>query len=216
MAIELDHIFVCTSAGAPEADRLLRFGLSEGPSNRHEGQGTANRRFSFKNAMLELFWVSSEKEARSDRTRRTLLWERWSGRGSVASPFGICLRPRDAQTDQASFPGWDYRPSYLPSPLAMQVAEAGLDEPMWIYFDVLTRSRREQYFVEHPAGIREITNLVLTCPAPLRSPAAQMVVEARVLSTKPGTEHLLEIEFDHSRRQGVEDFRPQLPLVFKF
>ena len=216
MAIELDHIFVCSSPGAPEADRLLRFGLKEGPSNRHEGQGTANRRFSFKNAMLELLWVSDEKEARSDRTRHTLLWERWSARGSIASPFGVCLRPRDAQTDQTIFPGWDYRPSYLPSTVAMHVGEAGLDEPMWIYLDVLTRSQRERHFVEHPAGIRDITNLVLTCPTPLRSPAARMVVDARVLSTKPGTQHLLEIEFDQSRCQRVEDFRPQLPLIFKF
>jgi hypothetical protein len=98
----------------------------------------------------------------------------------------------------------------------MRVGEAGLDEPMWIYLEVLTRSQRERYFVEHPAGIREITNLTLTCPVPLRSPAAQMVVDARVLSSKPGTEHLLEIEFDDSRRQRVEDFRPRLPLIFKF
>ena len=216
MAIELDHIFVCTSPGAPEADRLLQFGLREGLSNRHEGQGTANRRFSFKNAMLELIWVSDEKEARVDRTRRTLLWERWSGRESLASPFGICLRPGGAQTDQTSFPGWDYRPSYLPSPLAMHVGEAGLDEPMWVYLDFLTRSEREGHFVEHPAGIREITSLVLTSPVSLRSHAAQVVVDAKVLSTKPGTKHLLEIEFDHSRRQRVEDFRPQLPLIFKF
>ena len=216
MAIELDHIFVCTSPGAPEADRLLQFGLREGPSNRHEGQGTACRRFSFKNAMLELLWVSDEKEARTDRTRPTLLWERWSGRGSLASPFGICLRPRGAQTDQTSFPGWDYRPSYLPSPLAMHIGEAGIDEPMWVYLDVLRRSQREGHFVRHPAGLREISSLVLTCPVSLRSQAARVVIDARVLSTKPGTEHLLEIEFDDSRRQRVEDFRPRLPLIFKF
>jgi hypothetical protein len=39
---------------APEAERIAAFGLCEGPSNVHPGQGTANRRFFFRNAMLEL------------------------------------------------------------------------------------------------------------------------------------------------------------------
>jgi hypothetical protein len=52
MRIELDHLFVCASPGAPEAEKLVEFGLQEGPPNQHPGQGTANRRFSFANAMI--------------------------------------------------------------------------------------------------------------------------------------------------------------------
>lgn len=58
MQIELDHLFVCTNPGAPEAEKLVRFGLHEGPPNQHPGQGTANCRFVFANAMIELLWVS--------------------------------------------------------------------------------------------------------------------------------------------------------------
>ena len=54
MQIELDHLFVCTARGAPEAERLVQFRLREGPPNQHPGQGTANRRFAFANAMIEL------------------------------------------------------------------------------------------------------------------------------------------------------------------
>ena len=54
MEIELDHIFVWTTCGAPEADCLRDFGLVEGSANRHPGQGTACRRFFFHNAMIEL------------------------------------------------------------------------------------------------------------------------------------------------------------------
>ncbi len=58
---ELDHVLVCTQVGAPEAEALVDFGLSEGSANRHPGQGTANRRFFFRNAMIELaFVVDSE------------------------------------------------------------------------------------------------------------------------------------------------------------
>jgi len=45
MAIELDHLFICVSIRAPEADRLAAFGLTEGTPNTHPGQGTACRRF---------------------------------------------------------------------------------------------------------------------------------------------------------------------------
>ena len=113
MQIELDHLFVCTSVGAPEAERLVQFGLHEGPPNQHPGQGTACRRFSFANAMIELFWVSDAREAQSESTRRTLLWERWSGRQSDASPFGICVRPVRAQDAGSPFLAWEYRPAYF-------------------------------------------------------------------------------------------------------
>jgi hypothetical protein len=32
MTIELDHLFICTEVGAPEADQLVAFGLTEGTS----------------------------------------------------------------------------------------------------------------------------------------------------------------------------------------
>src|SRR5437899_5800140 len=79
MAFELDHVIICADSDAPEAERLIQFGLREAPPNQHPGQGTANRRFFFANAMIELLWVRDPAEAQSERTRRTLLWERWSG-----------------------------------------------------------------------------------------------------------------------------------------
>lgn len=48
----LDHIFICVQPGASEAEALIDFGLTEGSPNRHQGQGTANRRFFFRNAFL--------------------------------------------------------------------------------------------------------------------------------------------------------------------
>jgi hypothetical protein len=62
MPIELDHVFICTAPDAPEAEKLVQFGLREGPPNQHPGQGTACRRFAFVNAMIELLWVRNEVE----------------------------------------------------------------------------------------------------------------------------------------------------------
>src|SRR5215813_15619622 len=139
MQIELDHLFVCTAPGAREAEKLVQFGLHEGPPNHHDGQGTACRRFSFANAMIELFWVSDRREAQNQRTRRTLLWERWSGRQSNASPFGVCVRPFHPQETGSPFPGWEYRPAYLPEPLSIVIGDAGMEEPMWVYLSFMRR-----------------------------------------------------------------------------
>ena len=215
MRLELDHLFVLTSRDAPEAEVLLKFGLREGPPNSHPGQGTANRRFAFFNAMIELLWVSDEMEARSARTRRTMLWERWSGRGDNASPFGICVRPAATERSEIPFASWEYRPEYLSTPLVMQVGEAGFEEPMWIYLDFMRRSQREKWFKEHRAKIREITGLTLTSPVPIRSDASRKIVEDGVLEVRAGMEPLLEVEFDGGHRNTRVDFRAHLPLAFR-
>lgn len=215
MRIELDHLFICTAPGAPEAERLVQFGFNEGPPNQHPGQGTACRRFSFVNAMIELLWVSDAREAQGQSTRRTMIWERWISRQKNASPFGICVRPINPKSRGLPFPAWEYRPVYLPDPLSMQIGEAGIEEPMWIFLSFMRRSHREEWFTEHPIATREITRLTLTTPVPLRSGASQKMVESAVLATRPGATSVLEIEFDGGRRGETADFRPYLPVVFR-
>lgn len=188
MAAELDHLFICVSPGAPEAERLIELGLVEGPRNTHPGQGTANRRFFFENGMLELIWVADEAEAQSEMARPTLLWERWSQRNSGASPFGVILRPVD-DDPTPPFAGWTYSPPYFEG-RSLHIANTGIDVPMLAFFPIARRRVYGQRFVEHPAGWREITAY-------------------RVESTP---EHLLEIEFDHASRGEVLDLRQHLPL----
>lgn len=215
MQIELDHLFVCTAPGAPEAEKLVQFGLHEGPPNQHPGQGTACRRFSFANAMIELFWISDASEAQSQSTKRALFWERWSGRQGNASPFGICMRPVNPQDTESPFPAWEYRPAYLPEPLVMHIGEAGIDEPMWVHLSFMRRAQREGWFTEHPIGVREITRLTLATPTPLRSDASQKIVKSGILGTRTGATSLLEIEFDGNWRNEYMDFRPYLPFIFQ-
>lgn len=66
--MEVDHIFICVQSGAPEAETLKKFGLTEGSSNKHPGQGTQNRRFFFKNSFIELIFLNNPEEASSDLT----------------------------------------------------------------------------------------------------------------------------------------------------
>ncbi len=104
--IEFDHLFILTSASAPEVDQLVEFGLSEGQRNIHPGQGTTCRRIFFHNAMLEFLWVSDESEVRNEIITPTRLWERSRYRQSGYSPFGLCVRPvmSKGRGDQTGLP----------------------------------------------------------------------------------------------------------------
>jgi len=97
----------------------------------------------------------------------------------------------------------------------MCIGEVGIEEPMWVYLSFMRRAQREQWFIEHPMGVREITGLTLTSLVPLRSAVAQRIVESGVLSARTGTTSLLEIEFDNERRNERVDFRRHLPFVFQ-
>jgi hypothetical protein len=98
----------------------------------------------------------------------------------------------------------------------MHIGETSVEEPMWVYLSFMRRTNREQQFMEHPIGIREITGLTVTTIAPLSSSVSQSVVQSGVLSTRTGSEHLLEIYFDGARRKETLDLRPHLPIIFRF
>jgi hypothetical protein len=211
MPVELDHLFVCTSRGAPEAKYFAWFGLIEGPANVHPGQGTANRRFFFENAMLELLWIEDPGEAQNEQTAPTKLWDRWSGRlDGATSPFGIVMRPTHPEAVTPPFASWVYTPDYFPDGMSLHIGDAGIDEPMWVFMP-LSRQRRIE-IPEHPNGIREITALRLTSPKPLRSCAAAALP---ILTVECGSTHLLTIEFDHGAQDESTDLRPHLPLILK-
>ena len=218
--VEIDHVFVSASVGAPEAQRLIDLGLVEGSSNRHPGQGTANRRFFFANAMLELIWVENEAEARSEDepARRLHLWERWSGRDAGACPFGVCLRPRAGQSDVAPFPAWEYRPVYAPAGMPIANNSTVDTEPLVFYIpthrrmDTAPPDQRQPYV--HALPIRELTSLRMFAPG-AATPSAAMLAALRggAFSFEPAARPLLELGFDGERRGQRADLRPELPLV---
>ena len=225
MAIEFDHTFSCTAVGPPEADLLVAFGLTEGTSNRHPGQGTTSRRFFFRNAMLELLWVHDEREARSPFTAPTRLWERWRYRSTRYSSFGVCFRPspRGAPTQPAlPFETCGYRPSYLPPELRIEVAtETVNSEPMLFFISFGNRPDavlvgNHQPLV-HPKGFGEITALRITLPhhRPM-SREVRAVQEAGLVSFDTGGGYLMNVELDHGVKRCSMDFRPALPLRLRW
>ncbi len=220
MALEFDHLFICTDSGACEADLLASMGLLEGTANTHPGQGTANRRFFFHNAMLELLWVHNAEEATSDPVRPTRLWERWTNRLSGACPFGISLRPAAGGGNGIALSGWDYRPPYLPESVRIVVGANSdvLAEPM--LFQIPFGKRPDQYPADkmqplaHPAGMREVTRVELVSPAAQSpSPQLQAVTATDQIRLRAGSEYCVELGFDGEVQGRRLDCRPGLPLV---
>ena len=220
--MEFDHLFVSTSRGAPEADELVRAGFAEGTSNAHPGQGTACRRFFFRNAYLELLWVRDEAEARSHPVDRTRLWERWRSGETGYSPFGIGLRSPSQGDGSAELPfeTWAYRPAYLPAPLHIDVAESRSPaEPL--IFRIPGR-RPDAYDAEraqplvHDSGAEEITSITITLSHMGASPLLEAVERAGVVTFCPGPSPLAEVVLDGWRHGLGLDLRPGLPLVVRW
>lgn len=220
--MEVDHIYICTEKKAPAGEKLIDFGLIEGFCNTHPGQGTANRRFYFHNMMLELLWVESLNEVQSERTKPMRLYERCEERKRDISPFGIGFRPTYELDERAPFKSWDYHPIYLPNFLKIQVAEdTELSEPMYFYLSFV--KRQDEYEegkkepMNHKIPLREVTNIkVYVNQKNDLSEAARIINDLDHISIKLSEENLLELEFDNGVHGKLQDFRPELPLMFRW
>lgn len=236
MTFEFDHLFICTDVAAENADRLVSLGIVEGSSSQHPGQGTANRRFFFHNAMVEFLWVHDSTEAQSEAICRTRLWERWHGHTCVSRgqrnrvcPFGICLRPSkgsgeavpsELRSALCAFPSWEYHPPYLPASLSIAVGNNSeeLAEPM--LFQIPFGKRPDQASpekaqpLEHPLGLREITRVEVVTPVATRpSPELQAVLDTQQVKLSTGEDYCIELGFDGEAQKQHVDFRPDLPLI---
>jgi hypothetical protein len=216
VAVEVDHLFVLVAAGGPEASRLIAAGLTEGPPNVHPGQGTANRRFFFDDAMLELLWVADPAETEAGPARATGLVERWRGRATGACPFGIAVRPRPGTPPEAPFAGWRYAPPYLPPPAWILVADScrELREPFLFYVPVGDPPvhLRVGAPVRHRAGIRRLTAVRLESATDCQ-PGTRAALAAADVAVARGPADLLRLGFDGERAGQRADLRPDLPLV---
>ena len=216
----LDHLVLICDPGAPQADALTALGLIEGSANVHHGQGTANRRFFFENAYIELLWVDDLDESRQEPSFRTRLWERWMRRHDGACPFGIALRPSDPADaeEPPPFPTWAYHAPYLPAPVAIGIALASpLAEPEFLYINFATAPRdKAREPLEHPLGLREITHVRIATPGGAQSQGAKTASALGIASFVAGSDYVAELFFDGALKGETADLRPQLPLLLRW
>ncbi len=217
---ELDHLFVATAPEAPGIEEILALGLCEGTRNVHPGQGTANRRIFFHNAMIEFLWVTDVAQASSHAIRRTRLAERCDPTRQDVCPFGICLRTKDGAEHPPPFTYWDYRPPYLPPGMAIPMATNSdeLTEPL--IFAIPFGGRPDHYPadrrqpIDHPLALREVTKVGLVLPASMvYSSAVRYLLENGLVEIVPGTCYQLLLEFDQAAQGESASLAPLLPLT---
>ena len=95
MRLELDHLFVFSTRGLPEAKLLLDAGFVLSESVTHVGQGTRSRFIFLERVALEFIWVHSIHEARANALRLDRRAD-LVGRG-LASPVGLAMRGNDGE-----------------------------------------------------------------------------------------------------------------------
>ena len=221
MSYVLDHIFLLVNEGAPEADAIARLGFLEGSPNSHPGMGTANRRFFFDHAMLELLYVRDPAEAQSEPIKPAGIWERSRYRETGASPFAIIIR-RGEEGEPIPFETWAWTPPFLPAGVALMAGKtASLEEPFVFVNRVGPRAHPfpddKPEPIEHPAGPRRITNARITYrqSAPPSEPL-QVIQQLGLATFQHGTEPLLELTLDGGQGNTTHDLRPTLPVILRW
>jgi hypothetical protein len=213
VTVELDHFFIVTRPGAPEADRLAALGLAEGTPNAHPGQGTANRRFFFANAMLELIYIRDRQEVATGEAGKLRMAER--ARTAAASPFGLVFRSTSPETS-SPFPGWRYAADYLPEGSHFLVGENSdrFDEPLCIVMPFGVPAPSGQPAPSHP--FTAVTSVHVGVPATSPSAVLAAVDGIGPLSIAPDRPHLMELEFNDGAAGQEEDLRRELPLIIRW
>jgi hypothetical protein len=214
--LELDHMFVAVTHGAPEISGLVGAGFKEGERNCHAGQGTASTGVFFENSYVELLWLEDRHEAESASIRRTCLAQRADPRQNVM-PFGFGFRPAKDSEGSYPFGTWDYRPPYLPAGAVIPtgINSDRLAEPL--FFILPWKSGPGYECPTHPNGARRVTKVSLTNnqvddqSAEFAAFCALGLVEVSVGSTP-----LLEVELDDCGAGMSLDMRPEVPLVVRW
>jgi hypothetical protein len=213
MTIVLDHFFILTDPGAPQAALLSGLGLLEGAPNNHPGQGTANRRFFFSNSMLELIYIRDYDEAISGPGSRLRLVERDAG--ASASPFGLIFRAGSGRTGEP-FPGWRYYPEYLDDGGFFYIGENSelLAEPLCVYMPFHFPAPGPQ---AQSAGLfASITELRISVPVDRPSPVLETIAGNELISLRLNEPHRMELVFNENKEGKFMDFRPELPLLIQW
>ena len=211
MNLELHHIFILVDTGAEVAERLSSIGMREGKRNRHEGQGTSNRRFNFSNGTLELLWIHDEEEALNGPGRNMLLAERASE--ETASPFGIIVNRKDNTSLEMPFEGWKYEPTYFQRSWAFHIGDNSnnLIEPLCVYMPFIEPGMSSGS--DENTDIGPISKVKVYTPAEPMSNVLAVVNTADRLLIEYGNEHLMEVTFDDNKAGLSKDFRPDIPLI---
>lgn len=228
--VELDHLFIWVSKGAPEAKAFEAIGLQPyGEATQHIGQGTASKVFIFENAYLELIWIEDEQAAAKNAARSAIDMRgraRWRQTG--ASPFGIGLHYLQGKASPAPFPTIPYWCEWMRPDTTIEFSKAitAQSEPMYFilpnYLSVSDSALRE--FLRNrsssmkPQGlaVKRITDVRINTAAKKLTTTAAMLTRNGVVTIKGSKTAVMELTFDAGKQGKRLDLQATLPLIIKY
>ena len=231
-ALEVDHIMIHVSAGAPEREALTRAGFTVAPDlNQHEGQGSSSVMVEFANGFLELAWrdtsvsITPRLEPVATRYDRMSAWKT-----SGWSPLGIGLRRARGAPDSLPFPTRSVRSPWMEPGASLEIISAQddtLGPRLWVVprsmaADGLGASASERRRLSkpdafvHANGAHAITAVRVISPRASRTAATGLVAANGPVVFVDGAGWLIEVTFDGGRRHVSRDLRPDLPLLCHF
>jgi len=221
-ALEVDHVYIQASPGAPEARLFTDAGFLIRPDTTfHGGQGTASLAMLFDNMYLELIWVTDSAELRAADEP---LAQRFLSPGPGTSPFGLGLRSLDTVAPMPFVTRPYYRDWMAPG-TSIQFASSLPTEPMIFVvppsmaLTAMTAGRPPLTTVlPHATGSNVVTAVGLGGGgARARSEAFDALVRSGVVQWVSGEGGIfLELELDGGRAGRTLDARPTLPVVIRY
>jgi hypothetical protein len=204
--MDIDHIFIFTEGKGKAADQLVSFGLTEGSSRIHKGQGTTNRKFYFENFFLEILWVHDENKIKSDLVKPTGLWQRANYKTNNSSPFGLCVVNTD-ETDSLFEKSLKYQPDYFPSGLSIDILpnENQTELPWTFRLPFKGDKKNEVEPTVHTNGIKRLTKAQFICRNLLAGSFVESFKNESKIEFVAGSDLKLVLTFDdNSQRRQIQ------------
>lgn len=211
--MDIDHIFIFTDNEGKAADELVAFGLTEGDSRVHGGQGTRNRTFVFENSFLEILWVHNEQEIRSEDILPTGLWTRASFKLNDTSPFGLCIDNIN-ETNELFGNAFKYQPNYFPKGMTIDLLNYSHNLCLpWTFRLPFKRDRQQQSKPpSHQNGIKSLTKAEFQFTAVNDKNFLSYFEKEPTIQFLQANDNWLTLTFDNSI-QGLEKNFDELKLT---
>ena len=222
--LQLDHVWIVVSGGAPERAALERAGLHVSPTvNRHDGQGTASVMAELTGGFIELLWPDSTVDVTpSSAAAFTKFRAKQAWRSTGWSPFGIGLRRTSSAPDSLPFATWPIHADWMRPNESLDMITARSDTispSIWVVPRGMAVGENSPSGEPRDQlnGTRRITALRLTVPASAPNvDAIGALTKFRIATVERGALWLLEITLDDARQGMREDLRPALPLIVRY
>ncbi len=215
--MEIDHLFIFSSNNGKEAEKLVEFGLTEGSSRIHLGQGTTNRKFYFENFFVEILWVINESEMQSELTAKTKLWERSQFESNGNSRFGLCL-VNSKSTDQLFEESEIYEPNYFPKGMSIDIItnEQNPNFPWTFRLPYRGRKKENNEPMEHRNGIKNLTKAEFEIQTDyLKTEFSGFFENIDNIKFTKSNSSSLTLEFDNNTQGKTKEFS-ELNLKIKY